>query len=76
MGEDVRTAGVPRLALSSNEVAAALGIGRRTLQNWLAAGRFPPADLRIARTHRWRPATIEAWLSSGAARDHLPEDNN
>ncbi len=52
----------PLLALDAEHVAASLQIGKRTLQQWLAAGKFPAADLRVGRVHRWRPATVEAWL--------------
>lgn len=59
---------VGRLTLRLDEVAAALGIGRRTLERERSAGRFPPPDMLIGRAPLWRPATIERWIAEGGAK--------
>lgn len=56
---------VERLALRLDEVAAALGIGRRTLERERSAGRFPPPDLTIGKAPLWSPETIRAWIERG-----------
>jgi len=57
-----------RLTLRADEVAASLGISRRSLQRELAAGRFPRADLHVGKMPLWRPATVTTWLDSLAQR--------
>lgn len=52
--------------LKPEDVAGMLNIGQRTLWRWLAQGLIPQPDLRMERTIRWRPATIDKWLSSQA----------
>lgn len=32
-----------------------------TLSNWIAKGTFPPADMRLGRSPKWRKSTVEAW---------------
>jgi len=54
----------PRLALRADEVAASLGISRRSLQRELSAGRFPRPDLHVGRMPLWKPATVTLWLDS------------
>lgn len=56
---------LPRLAYRLNEVAAVLGISRRTIERERSAGRFPKPDLVIGKTPLWRLATIDAWLERG-----------
>ena len=34
----------------------------RTFRRWLSAGRFPPPDLRIGTSLRWRRSTVLAWV--------------
>lgn len=55
---------VPRLALRLVEVAAAIGVSRRTLCEWLARRAFPAPDLRRGRVMRWRVETVRAWLAA------------
>lgn len=50
--------------LGPAEIAGCLGIAKRTLQTWIALGRFPGADLRVGKTRRWRRQTLERWLNS------------
>jgi predicted DNA-binding transcriptional regulator AlpA len=54
-----------RLALRADEVAASLGISKRTLQRELAARRFPKPDQHIGRMPIWRIETVKAWLERG-----------
>jgi excisionase family DNA binding protein len=56
---------VERLAYSIAEIAAGLGIGRRTLEREIAAGRFPKADFYIGRLPRWRSDTVLDWIERG-----------
>jgi predicted DNA-binding transcriptional regulator AlpA len=58
---------VPRLALRLEEVAAALGVGLRTVVRLRSAGRFPKPDKKIGKCPVWAPATIAAWLKEGDA---------
>ena len=54
--------------LTSAEIIARLNIGARTFATWLAAGTFPPADLAVGRTRRWRVETIERFISGHGGR--------
>jgi predicted DNA-binding transcriptional regulator AlpA len=54
-----------RLALRLDELAAALGVSRRTVERERAAGRFPKPDLHIGRAPLWTPATIQRWVDGG-----------
>lgn len=56
---------VERLALRLDEVAAALGVGRRTLERERSAGRFPAPDLSIGKAPLWSPETIRRWVEGG-----------
>ena len=59
---------VERLAFRLDEVAAALGISRRTLERERSAGRFPRPDLRVGKSPLWRPETIRHWVEGGGHR--------
>jgi predicted DNA-binding transcriptional regulator AlpA len=52
-----------RLAYRLDEVAAAFGVSRRTIERERSAGRFPKPDLKIGRVPLWRPATLENWMA-------------
>jgi excisionase family DNA binding protein len=53
---------------SPAEVAARLGIGKRTFFRLLSEGRFPPADLRLSpKLPRWEAATLAAWAEANSA---------
>ena len=56
---------VDKLAYRLDEVAAALGISRRTLERERSAGRFPPPDRKIAKCPIWSRETLMRWLAEG-----------
>ena len=56
---------VDRLALRLDELPAALGVSRRTIERERSAGRFPRPDLTIGRMPLWRPETIRTWVEGG-----------
>jgi predicted DNA-binding transcriptional regulator AlpA len=56
---------IERMAYRLDEVAAALGMSRRTIERERSAGRFPPPDLKIGKAPLWRPETIRAWIEGG-----------
>ena len=58
-----------RMALRLAELAAALGISRRTLERERSAGRFPRPDLTIGKAPLWKPETIQRWVDSGGKGD-------
>jgi hypothetical protein len=37
----------------------------RTVRKWIAAGRFPPPDLRLGRGLRWKIETLERFMENG-----------
>ena len=53
--------------MTASEVARALRIGRRTLDDLVAAGACPPPIRLSRKTVRWPRAAIEALASRGAA---------
>jgi predicted DNA-binding transcriptional regulator AlpA len=57
----------PALLWRLDTVAKSLGIGRRTLERMRTAGQFPPPDVMIGRSPRWRPETIRRWVERGGA---------
>lgn len=61
-------ASVDRLAYRLDDLAAALGVSRRTLERERSAGRFPPPDRKIGKAPLWRVETIERWLLEGEGR--------
>ena len=56
-----RLDGLDRL-LSSRTICGLLDISDRQLRRFLATGRFPPADLRLGRSLRWKSSTVRAYL--------------
>lgn len=54
-----------RLTLRLDEVVAALGVSRRSIERERAAGRFPKPDLMLGRMPLWRPETLRAWVERG-----------
>lgn len=48
--------------LNMQDIQRELGVGRRTVQKWRAAGQMPPADFAIGKTLRWRRDTIDRWV--------------
>jgi hypothetical protein len=65
-----RPAAPPRLAYRLSELATALGVSKRLLEQERAAGRLPKPDLRIGRgrVSLYRVETIRSWLDSQAPR--------
>ena len=49
--------------IGTREVEAIVGRKKRTLANWVAAGRFP-APIKVAPKSppQWRKSEVEAWL--------------
>ena len=60
---------IQRLALRLDEVAAALGVSRRTIERERSAGRFPKPDLHLGRMPLWTIATVHRWTEGGVI-DH------
>jgi hypothetical protein len=58
----------PRLTYRLSELAAALGVSKRLLEQTRAAGRLVKPDLRIGRVTLWRVDTITSWLDGQAPR--------
>lgn len=56
---------VDRLTYRLSDLAAALGVSRRTLERERSAGRLPKPDLHIGRAPLWRVETIREWLARG-----------
>ncbi len=52
------------LLLSADRVAKLLGIGKRTVWTWDAAGKLPE-PVRIGATVRWRAAELDEWAAAG-----------
>jgi len=50
--------------LSLGEIAAYLGVGRRTVERWRAGGVLPKPDLERGRVKRWKPSTLASWLAA------------
>jgi predicted DNA-binding transcriptional regulator AlpA len=56
---------VERLTYRIDELAAALGISRRTLERERSAGRFPKPDLAMGKMPLWRVDSVRDWLARG-----------
>ncbi|MGL4553963.1 MAG: helix-turn-helix transcriptional regulator [Gemmataceae bacterium] len=57
--------GMPTKLLKPAEVCEIIGIHRRTLNKWIAVGRFPKADHTITnRTVRWHVETVLEWMEA------------
>lgn len=54
-----------RLLWGISDVAALLGIDRRTVERLRSAGRFPQPDIKVGKRVLWRPATIREWVAKG-----------
>jgi excisionase family DNA binding protein len=53
--------------LTPEEVASILGVPRATLYKWRLVGEGPPA-LKVGKHLRYRPADLDAWLTSRGDR--------
>jgi excisionase family DNA binding protein len=47
--------------------ALALQVSRPTVERLIRSGQIPPADIRIGRLPRWRPATLRRYIEGGVA---------
>jgi len=65
---DAAPAVVDRLTFRLDEVAAALGVSRRTIERERSAGRFPRPDLRIGKSPLWTRETLVRWIAEGGGR--------
>ena len=65
---DLGKARPDRMALRLDEVAAALGISRRSVERERSAGRFPKPDIQIGRAPLWKPETIRNWIENGGGK--------
>jgi predicted DNA-binding transcriptional regulator AlpA len=68
IGEAERAQAPMRLTYRLDEVAAALGVSRRTIEREWSAGRFPKPDLMIGKAPLWSPETLTRWVSAGGSR--------
>ncbi|MFQ5463784.1 MAG: helix-turn-helix transcriptional regulator [Phycisphaerae bacterium] len=50
--------------LSVNDVCELLQVSRRNLTRLIAKGQIPPPDLKLGRSNRWTPATLEDWIGN------------
>lgn len=55
---------VPRLALTTAEAAAAIGVHPKTLRNWRSQGRGPTPTRLGKNQTLYRVSDIDAWLSA------------
>lgn len=53
--------------LSAKHVRELLDVSDRGLRRWIAGGKFPPADLRIGVSLRWRESTVRDFLEQLSA---------
>ncbi len=65
---DAAPAVVERLTYRLDEVAALLGVSRRTIERERSAGRFPKPDLHIGRAPLWKRETLVRWIAEGGVR--------
>ena len=62
----------PYQLMTADQVAALLGVSRRTFDRLVATGAFPPADYRKSRKLvRWRPSTVVAAIEAENAAEQL-----
>ena len=54
-----------RLTLRLDDLAAMLGMDRRTIERARSAGRFPRPDLHVGKSPLWRPETVQGWIARG-----------
>jgi excisionase family DNA binding protein len=63
------TADIPRLLLSTPEVARALGVSERFVKNLIYAGTLP--SLRVGRLRRVYAGDLQAWIERQRAAGRL-----
>ncbi len=54
--------GLERL-YSARSIRRLLDVPDRTFRRWIAAGKFPPADIRFGSTLRWKESTVREALN-------------
>ncbi len=52
------------LMVTPGDVARLMGVSKRQVFHWRAAGLIPPYDFAIGQTKRWWLATIRTWIAS------------
>lgn len=60
--------GIPRLLWGWEEIEAATGICRRTLQRQRAAGLFPEPSRTVGRRPFWTPERVRQWSAGEKVR--------
>lgn len=55
----------PSLVIGSRELCQILGISRRTLGNWIAAGKVLDSCEEAGCKHRWRREEVMRWIAAG-----------
>jgi excisionase family DNA binding protein len=48
--------------MTLNDVAARLGVSKRTVMRWADDGRFPLPFIRDGRDIQWRDEDVQRWL--------------
>lgn len=56
--------GMATTYLTINDVARMIGVQPATLRKYRSDNRLPKADIQIAQSPAWKPATIEKWIAS------------
>jgi predicted DNA-binding transcriptional regulator AlpA len=51
--------------VNADQIAAIVGVNKRTIFRWLAGGHLPPYDFKVGQTCRWKMTTIRDWLAAG-----------
>ena len=71
-GEEVKTALQMRhdRILRLHEVRDRIPLGRSTIYDWMAKGRFPGTVSLGSRLVGWRESEIEDWLAARERRQH------
>ena len=57
-----------RLTYGLNELAAVIGVSRRSIERDRSAGRFPKPDMKIGKRPLWRVETIQEWIKGGGSK--------
>lgn len=53
---------LPERLVGTRAVCRTLDCSDRCLRRWVAAGIFPPPDLKIGRNLRWRVSTVKKFI--------------
>ena len=64
----VKTVDLPELLTKQMILQHFLPCGKRSLERWIAAGRFPEADVAFGgKVRYWRKATVMTWIDAGGS---------